>query len=210
MKQFRPITLIKKQARKELEQFKALLDDAEKQELSERNDLLPFFAEHEQLIALMGTYNPKIERFDRIATEFDIFGDHTTDFAIGDSQEHQYCFVEFEDAARSSVFKKRGKKTTLEWSERFDHGCSQVIDWILWLENQKQTLAHIQRFGVGEIQFVGLLVVGRDKFLTDSSLKRRLSWRSEQVVVCSRKLHCITFDKLYTDLDLRLKLWSRE
>jgi hypothetical protein len=25
------------------------------------------------------------------------------------------------------------------------------------------------------------------------------------VVVCSRKLHCITFDKLYRDMNLRLK-----
>jgi Domain of unknown function (DUF4263) len=142
-------------------------------------------------------------------TEFDLFGDHTADIAIGDSREHQYCFIEFEDATGTSVFKKRAGKTTPEWSDRFDHGCSQIIDWILWLENQRNTLPYIQRFGVGEIQYVGLLVIGRDKFLTDPSLSRRLTWRSEQVIVCSRKLHCITFDKLHKDLDLRLKIWSR-
>jgi hypothetical protein len=210
MKQFKTISLSKKQAKSELKDFKALLDDPTRPQLSERDDILPFFAAHEQLIALMGTYNPKIEEFDQIDTEFDIFGDHTADVAVGDSHNHQYCFVEFEDAKESSVFKKKGKKATLEWSDRFDHGCSQIIDWLLWLENQKNTVAYSQRFGVGEIQYVGLLVIGRDKFLTDPSLKQRLTWRSEQVIVCSRKLHCVTFDKLYADLDTRLKIWSRQ
>jgi len=210
MKQFKSITLNKVQARKELNEFRKLLDNPFKQELKERDDILPFFAAHEQLIALMGTYNPRIENFDQIATEFDIFGDHTADVAIGDSQEHQYCFIEFEDATKTSVFKKKGNKATHEWSDRFDHGCSQIIDWLLWLENQKHTVSYIQRFGVGEVQYVGLLVIGRDQYLNDPSLKQRLTWRSEQVIVCSRKLHCITFDKLYTDLASRLRIWSRK
>ena len=116
----------------------------------------------------MGMYNPLIANLDRIATEFDIFGDHTADVAVGDSQSHQYCFIEFEDAASNSVFRKKGNKATLEWSDRFDHGCSQIIDWLLWLENQKNTQPYLQRFGVHEIQYVGLLVIGRDKFLSDA------------------------------------------
>ncbi len=163
MKQFKSITLSKTLAREELDEFKALLDDPSKQELKEKDDILPFFACREQLIALMGTYNTKIENFDRIATEFDVFGDHTADFAIGDSIQHQDCFVEFEDATKTSVFKKKGDKATHEWSDRFDHGCSQIIDWLLWLENQKHTLSYTQRFGVGEVQYAGLLVIGRDR-----------------------------------------------
>ncbi len=209
MKQFKSIILNKKQARIELKEFKALLDDPTKPELDERKDILPFFAAREQLIALIGAYNTNIVRFDRIATEFDIFGDHTADVAIGDSQDHQYCFVEFEDAKESSVFSK-SKKVTPEWSARFNNGCSQVIDWLLWLENHKNTLPYQQRFGVGEIQYVGLLVIGRDRFLTDPALKQRLIWRSEQVIVSSRKLCCITFDKLYADLDTRLRIWNRK
>ena len=89
MKQFKSVTPSKSQAKNELKEFKALLNDPTKPELSERDDILPFFAAHERLIALMGTYNPYIERFDRIATEFDIFGDHTSDVAIGDSRDHQ-------------------------------------------------------------------------------------------------------------------------
>jgi Domain of unknown function (DUF4263) len=209
MKQFKTINFSKKQARRELKEFRGLLNDPAKPELKEREDILPFFTAHEQLISLMGMYNPLIANLDRIATEFDIFGDHTADVAVGDSQSHQYCFIEFEDAANNSVFRKKGNKVTQEWSHRFDHGCSQIIDWLLWLENQKNTQPYLQRFGVNELQYVGLLVVGRDKFIADPSLRQRLTWRSEQVVVCSRKPHCITFDKLYRDMDLRLKSLSR-
>jgi Domain of unknown function (DUF4263) len=209
MKQFKTISFSKKHAKQELKEFRDLLKDPAKPELKEREDILPFFAAHEQLISLMGLYNPLIVNLDRIAIEFDIFGDHTADVAVGDSQSHQYCFIEFEDATNNSVFKKKRSKATLEWSDRFDHGCSQIIDWLLWLENQKNTNSYVQRFGVNEVHYVGLLVIGRDKFLTDPSLRQRLTWRSEQVVVCSRKLHCITFDKLYRDMDLRLKSLSR-
>ncbi|MHC5541476.1 Shedu anti-phage system protein SduA domain-containing protein [Singulisphaera rosea] len=192
-----------------MDEFKDLLDDPKTPELKEREHILPFFARHEHLVALMGTYNPRIENFDRIAFEFDIFGDHTADVAVGDSKTHQYCFVEFEDATATSIFKKTGRKTTLEWSDRFNHGCSQVIDWILWLENMKRTDPYLGRFGVPEIQYAGLVVVGRDKYVDAPLLQQRLLWRSEHVVVCSRKLHCITFDQLYADLDTRLKIWNR-
>ena len=209
MKQFKTINFSKKQARQDLKEFRELLDDPAKPELKERENILPFFASHEHLIALMGVYNPLIAQPDRIAIEFDLFGDHTADVAVGDSRSHQYCFIEFEDAANDSVFRKKGTKATLEWSDRFDHGCSQIIDWLLRLENQKNTQPYLRRFGVGEVQYVGLLVIGRDRFLTDPSLRQRLTWRSEQVVVCSRKLHCITFDKLYRDMDLRLTSLTR-
>jgi hypothetical protein len=185
--------------------LRVLLDNPSKQELKEWDDILPFFAAHEQLIALMGTYNPKIENFDRIATEFDIFGDHTADFAIGDSKKHQYCFVEFEDATETSIFKKSAK-TTPDWSPRFEHGSSQIIDWILWLDNQRGTAAYTSRFGVAAIQFVAVLVIGRDRFLEKPLHRDRLVWRSEHVVVASRKVNCITYDQLSRELSTRLKI----
>jgi hypothetical protein len=103
---------------------------------------------------------------------------------VGDSQNHQYCFVEFEDAAATSIFKKSAR-ATLDWSQRFEHGFSQIIDWILWLDNQRGTAAYTSRFGVSPIQFVALLVIGRDRFLEEAPLRERLTWRSEQVVVAS-------------------------
>lgn len=122
MKEFKPVRLDKRQARRELDEFRDLLADPKTPELKEREHILPFFAGREHLVALMGTYNPRIENFDRIAFEFDIFGDHTADVAVGDSKTHQYCFIGFEDATATSIFKKNGRKTTLEWSDRFDLG----------------------------------------------------------------------------------------
>ena len=129
MKQLKSITLNKTLARQKLDEFRALLDDPSKRELKEKEDNFPFFACHEQLIVLMGSYKTKVGIIDRIATEFDVFGDHTADAVVGDSKKHQYWFIEYEDATKTSIFKNKSKKATHEWSDRFDHGCSQIIDW---------------------------------------------------------------------------------
>src|SRR5262249_53745695 len=85
---------------------------------------------------------------------------------------------------------------------------SQIIDWILWLDNQRGTTAYTSRFGVSPIQFVALLVIGRDRFVEASPLRERLTWRSEQDIVASRKVNCVTYDRLYRDLSARLKIFA--
>ena len=57
----------------------------------------------------MGTYDSYIVDFKNLVTayEFDIFGDHVADLAIGAKTNHRYCFIEFEDARESSIFKRR-------------------------------------------------------------------------------------------------------
>jgi hypothetical protein len=190
---------------KELAEFKDLLD--RKGALSERRDILPFFKSHKYLASLVGTFNPKISRFDLFATEFNLFGDYACDLVVGDSHSKAFCFVEFEDASPTSVFTKKKGKSTPEWSPRFDHGFSQLIDWFYILEDQRRTGLHKSKFGVDVIQFVGLLVVGRRKDLDDSQYER-LVWRSEQVLVGSRHINCITYDELYDTFALRLKVFS--
>jgi len=207
MTPFRTISLKRSSAKKDLSDFRDLLSS--KADLSERDDILPFFRAHENLSALMGTYNPNIINYRSIgiAFEFDIFGDHIADLAVGDSKSNQYCFIEFEDASETSIFKKKPKATP-EWSARFEHGFSQVIDWILWIENHKGTPAFSGRFDATSIQFVMLLIIGRARHLATKGLSDRMIWRSEQVVVASRKVNCITFDKLYDDLSTRLEIFK--
>ncbi len=86
----------------------------------------------------MGTYDPSIVDFRKIltASEFDIFGDHVADLAVGDTTRHQYCLIEFEDACESSIFRKASKATP-EWAPRLEHGFSQLLDWNPWLENKR-------------------------------------------------------------------------
>jgi hypothetical protein len=35
-----------------------------------------------------------------------------------------------------------------------------------------------------------------------------LEWRNDQVVIASKKVNCITFDKLYADLSARLDYFN--
>lgn len=127
MKEFEKFTFSSSQCRNELDQLRNLLDS--KDQLKERQDILPFFQERQHLCAFIGSYFPYLANPDRIAFEYDLFGDFKSDLAIGDSNSQQFCFVEFEDATDSSLFVKKGSKATLEWSERFEHGFSQVLDW---------------------------------------------------------------------------------
>ena len=205
MTSFDHFSFTRERAEAELSQFKQLLDTHSHTPLREREHILPFFRTHRHAAALIGSYNMNAVHMDRIAFEFDIFGDHKADLVIGDSQDHQYCFVEFEEATETSIFKKSAKATP-NWSHHFEHGFSQIIDWILWLDNQRGTTAYTSRFGVTSIQFVAVLIIGRDRFIEEVSLRERLTWRSEQVVVASRKVNCITYDRLYRNLSARLKI----
>ena len=107
MAPLRAINVKKTQARNELRAFKALLDGKGAGDLGEKEDLLPFFDSHEQLCALMGTYNSEIIHYRpvSIAREFSIFGDHRADLVIGDIQCGRVCFIELEDATFRSFFR---------------------------------------------------------------------------------------------------------
>ena len=87
-------------------------------------------------------------------------------------------------------------------------GFSQLIDWILWIENNKGNTAYIGRFHAASIQYNLLLVIGRDRDLTDPGLRERFDWRSDSVVVPSKKIHCLTYDKLHDDLSTRLRIFG--
>jgi hypothetical protein len=205
MTSFDSFSFHKDRAEEELVQFQQLLDIHSHTPLREREHILPFVQNHRHAAALIGSYNSNLVSPDRIAFEFDVFGDRQADLVLGDSQNHQYCFVEFEDATETSIFMKSAKDT-FDWSPRFHHGFSQIIDWIWWLDTQRGTAAYTSRFGVAAIQFVAVLVIGRDRFLEKPLHRERLTWRSEQVVVASRRVNCITYDQLSRDLSGRLKI----
>jgi hypothetical protein len=209
MAAFTTVSLSKAQIKDDLKAFKALLSDPAKPDLEERADILPFFRRRPHLCALMGRYNPNIVDYKNlnIAYEFNLFGDHIADLAIGDVANHEYCFIEFENATERSVFKKTSKQTP-EWSTRFEHGFSQLVDWILWIENNKGSPAFVNRFNAQSIEYNMLLVIGRDRHLAAQGLRDRMNWRTQHVVVASKKFNCITFDKLYEDLLLRSRLYG--
>jgi hypothetical protein len=207
MGQLKTFALSKRRAKAERRAFRALLDGRGRGDLGEASDLLPFFGAREHLCALMGTYNSHIIDYQKIsiAREFSIFGDHRADLVIGDARNREFCFVEFEDARSTSLFSVSAPKSTPDWSPRYEHGFSQLIDWILWLENNKGNTAYEGQFGTSAIRYNMLLVIGRDRELADPALRERFDWRSESVIVASKKVHCVTYDKLYDDLSTRLE-----
>ena len=113
MKKFDEIAFDYKRCCIEFAEFRTLLET--KVELGEAADILPFFKERRQLSMLLGMFNSRIAWADRIAYEFDVFGDFACDLAVGEFASGSYCFIEFEDARENSVFEKQGKKATREW-----------------------------------------------------------------------------------------------
>ena len=181
-----------------------MLDRFENESLKEREHILSFFTENLHVAALAGHVTPGIANVDRLAYEFDFFGDYAADLAVGDSKRREYCFVEFENAAPDSIFKKVGKKSMLEWSPRFDHGYSQIIDWFWKLHDMDRSYTQRARFDhANSFNYCGLLVIGRSKGLATIE-RERLEWRRKKVLVDSKHIYCMTFDEFFEDLTLKL------
>ena len=190
---------------KELKAFDALLKS--KMDLSERDDIQPFFKKNKQLTAYMGTFAPNIGPATELAFEYPFFGDFSADVLLGSKKAGEFCVVEFEDGRRDSIFKKAGAKATPEWSSRFEHGFSQIVDWFYNLDDFKGTKGFVKTFGYGHIKFTGLLVIGRSANLDDTQ-SNRLKWRTERVLIDSHPINCMTFDDLYAILKSRFALYK--
>src|SRR5260370_3820620 len=151
MKKFKPVALEFRLCSQHVDAFEELL--TRKDKLSEQHDVVPFLKKYEQLAVLMGMFNSRISWVDRIAWEFDIFGDFACDLAVGEKDRGAYCLIEFEDAASNSVFQKQGEKATREWGKRFDHGYSQAIDWAHKLDDLRRTKSVLARFDQLEVTY---------------------------------------------------------
>ena len=184
----------------ELNDFEHLLNT--KAELSERDDILPFFHTHLHLSAFIGSYHPNINAYDRLGVEVPLFGGFVADAVAGDWNKQAYCLIEFEVAHSNRIFVRRGRRAT-EWSSRFDHGFSQIVDWLWLLDSQEHTVMFEALFGTRQIDVLALLVVGRDSGVSDAD-RQRLRWRQKHVVVNSQHVMCCTFDELLRDLRQRL------
>ena len=178
---------------------------ASKADLSETGDIQPFFRSHDQVSAFLGTYAPEIGPAPDIIFESPIFGNFRADLIVGNISECAFCLVEFEDGRANSIFRKTNRDLT-EWSSRFEHGYSQIIDWFALLDDVKKTDLFKETFGQGYVRFSGMLLVGRDSSFTGDYDKRRLAWRTDNVVLSSQPVFCLTFDELHRKLDSRLRL----
>ncbi len=171
-------------------------------ELSERDNILPFLRAHADLVALFGSYHPNISAYDRLGVEIPLGGYFIADAVIGDRARNAYCFVEYEDARIASVFALRRQRTT-EWAQRFEHGFSQIVDWLWFLNDQEATMTVEEQFGPRPLDIVAVLVVGRDSGVVGID-RRRLRWRRDHVLVDSHHIYCCTYDDVVRELRARL------
>lgn len=206
MKEFESFTFSPQACRQELDALQELLQ--QENDLPERKLVLPFFRQRQHLSAFIGTYHTYISRFNRIAYEYDIFGDFTADLVIGDSQAGYYLFVEFESAQDDSLFRKQGSKATPEWSPKFEHGFSQIIDWFWKLNEMEASREFQRRFSPEYVGYEGILVIGRSEKL-ELRERDRLRWRREQIKVSGKTVHCVTFDELYEHLNNKLQIYEQ-
>jgi Domain of unknown function (DUF4263) len=171
---------------------------------SKNLDILPFFKERRELSCQIATIQSQIIRTERIAYEFDLFGDFKSDLVVGDTHSNTFCFIEFEDAKKDSLFVDKGIKYKPEFSPRLEHGFSQIIDWFYKIDGLQNTDDMEERFGQNKINYAGILIVGRSQFL-NASTKKRLKWRSQHVLVNSRIVQCYTFDDIFDILNYKFQ-----
>lgn len=159
----------------------------------------PLFKESTQLAAFLGTSIPEIGPANRLAYEFQIFGDYAADIVIGNYERKTSCAIELEDARPNSIFTKWESKSNSEWGRRFEHGFGQLVDWFFSFDDHKNSAAFTKLFGYGHIEFFGMLLIGRSKDVSEHE-RTRLRWRSGRVTVNTHRIHCRTYDDLFEAL----------
>lgn len=190
--------------RQELNDLDSLLKA--KSDLKEREDIIPFFKTRKHLTAYIGTLYLRVAVATEVCFEFNISGNFAADVLLGSRAANQFCIVEFEPGNEGAIFKKQNRKNP-EWSARFEHAFSQIVDWFWALEDQRESQDFRTTFGDGEITFASLLIMGRTASLDDAK-KRRMTWRTKKVLVDSNKVICITFDDLYAALKEKYEFYA--
>jgi hypothetical protein len=185
-------------------------------ELDEDKNLSPIFKAAPNLVSIIGAGFGGVTNPDLIASEYWILDKLRCDFAVCNSRRRTFCFIELEDAKKTSIFVERkptlynglmGRPPYYDWAHRFEHGASQILDWVRILEDSKKTddfRAHFGSPNEFEAQFV--LVIGRDEFLS-ADQKERLAWRSRSVQAAGHKVKCITYDELLEEAEFQLQTY---
>lgn len=193
MKQFNPFVFEKTTYERELATYQQFLKT--KTNLSENKDILPFFKQNSQLSSQISRFNmPDLFPIDRIAYEYNLFGDFVCDLVLGNTQTHSYCFVEFEDAGENSIFLTKKGKYQSVYASRFEAGNSQIIDWFYKIRHASPYDLR-ERFDSDRINYYGILIIGRSHFLTETEINR-YKWRQRHVIVDSKFIFILTFDEL--------------
>ncbi len=210
MKKLLSIEINRKKLVSDLNKFEEFLKESRNKK--ERDDILKFFKGEdeggsikENLITALGLLGG-LEVPNQYAVELSLFGDFSCDAASGDGEAGDFTLIEFEDAQLHSVFGKLPNSGGLpKWSQRFEHGFSQLVDWAWRISSETNTDAVQRVFGCRKPHINFMLIIGRSAELDEKSGRERLNWRSKQVSFGAHKMTCLTFDDVLHGLRRRLK-----
>jgi hypothetical protein len=190
---------------KEIEQFRKFLA---KNPRGERKQFLPFFKKHPQLCLFLATFNDAVTTPTHIAPEFSLWGDFVCDLVTGNKQEGAFVFVEFEDAKKRSLFRKKKRRRNTLWGTRVEAAISQINDWMYRLYIEVGSVVHERDLGIRQLKSpVGLIVVGRRSEVSPTD-RARLEWRSGNTRIGGSKVAIFTYDDLYDWLYGRARMFE--
>lgn len=125
----------------------------------EREQYLPFFRNHQQLCAFLGTLYDEVSSGTHIKAELPLWGDFVCDLAVGNVDDGALVLVEFEDAAPTSIFRPKKARKNNVWGQRVEQAVSQVTDWLFRLHSEGPSDQLNRDLGVRRINVMGLIVV---------------------------------------------------
>lgn len=157
-------------------------------------ELVKYLSKCPNIICSIHNLCTSVHENNKYAFEFPIYGDYSCDCLITDSNSKQYCFIEFEDAKEKSIFERNGKKATLDWAKRFEHGFSQLVDWFWKMDCCKSDPSFILQYGINP-EFIGLLIIGRTSYLS-SIEEHRVKWRQHNISIGGKLIHIFTYDMI--------------
>jgi hypothetical protein len=194
MSQFLNIKLNFREAERQLAQFQSFLHNnktfSEKQVVKELREKL-------HLSCLIGAMSSGVWRANVYKFEFQIMGVFKADLVVGNSQQKQFVFVEFESGEEHSLFGPKKTFQMRDWSQKFEHGFGQLVDWAWAIRDAANTQIFENAFGCDEFSAEYLLVCGRDSLMDETEQKRH-AWRSRSCMVGGKQATCLTYDGLLT------------
>ena len=166
---------------------------------------MPFFSDHPQLCAFLGTLSDKVSSGTHLKRELELWGDFVCDLAVGNVRDAAFVLVEFEDARKTSLFRPKQNRRNSFWGQSAEQAVSQVSDWLFRVNSESASDQMERDFGNRRIAFMGLIVVGRSRDVSAYD-RVRLNWRSQNTIIGGSKLSIITYDDMLEWLDGRAAL----
>jgi Shedu protein SduA, C-terminal len=184
-----------RRAEQELGEFKLFL---EQNDFFSETQVVKLLRDKPHLSCLIGTLTlglvPTQYKF-----EFHILGAFKADLVVGNIDQKDFVFVEFEGGEERSIFSSRRTNQMRDWSQQMGHGFGQLVDWAWAINGNQHSDLFKNALGCDGWSAAFLLVCGRESNLNDTELKRVL-WRGKNVLLQGQHATFLTYDGLRTFL----------